>query len=209
MRVRAVRQETAEETTLRATVRPGETTSVNLIFSGTATVVGTVIYPNVQPAAGVAVVGGTVLTRTDANGNFTIARIGVGHQRLRAANEMTGTEATIEVDIGAPNIVVPVTIVLPGSGMIRGVLRDARGHFKAGVDVFLWFGTSGFLRATPDGSGAFVFRSLPLRSDYTLRASDADGDGQIQPVALIANGPHIVQDVGFRGLGTVTGVGLV
>jgi len=115
MVVRAVRQETSEQIDVRATITPGATTPVNLIFSGTATVVGRVIYPNGQAAAGVAVVGGTTQVSTDANGNFVIARIGVGHQTLLAANESAGTEASAVVDIGAPGIVVPVTIVLPAA----------------------------------------------------------------------------------------------
>jgi len=45
-----------------------------------------------------------------------------------------------------------------------------------------------------------------LRGDYTLRATTPDGDGQIVPTSLVANGQIRVTDVTLRGLGTVTGV---
>src|SRR5262249_30214503 len=140
------------------------------------------------------------------NGNFVITRVGVGHQTLLAANEASGVEASAEVDIGAPGIVVPVTIVLPGAGTIRGRLLTANGQTIGQTQVFLWFGGDGFLRTTPDGSGAFVFRNMPLRSDYTLRATTPDGDGQIVPTSLVTNGQIRITDVVLRGLGTVTGV---
>ena len=205
LHVRAIRQETSEQAEVRVDVSPGAMTPVNVIFSGTASVVGRVIYPNGQAAAGVAVIGGTTLVRTDPNGNFVIDQIGTGLQALHAANESTGAEAFVEVDIGAPGIAVPVTIVLPGSGTIRGVLRDANGAVQRGVELFLWFGNGGFLRATTASNGEFIFRNLPL-GDYTLRASTAAGDGQIQAVSLVANGQVVVSDLTFRGLGTVTGV---
>ncbi len=204
--VRAVRQETAEQAEVRATIAPGVTTPVSLIFPGTATVVGRVLYPYGQPAADVGVQGGTVLVRTDANGNFTIDGLGIGHHTLIAANEATGAEAAAAIDVGAPGSVVPVTIVLPGSGAIRGVLHHADGAVRGAAEVLLWFGNDGFLRTTTDHSGVFVFRNLPLRGDYTLRASDPSGDGQIQPVRLLVNGQTVVQDVTLRGLGTVTAV---
>ncbi|MFI5398533.1 MAG: carboxypeptidase regulatory-like domain-containing protein, partial [Candidatus Binatia bacterium] len=206
MVVRAARQETAEQTDVHVTVTAGVSAPVDLIFAGTATVAGTVVYPNGQPAVGVAVVGGTTLAHTDGNGRFLIPVIGLGHQQIQAGNEATGAEATVWVDIGAAGIVVPVTIVLPGSGSIRGVLRDASGHAQAGAEVFLWFGTAGYLSTTTDSQGNFVFHDVPLGSEYTLAASTADGDGQRVAISLDENGQALVQDVTFRGLGTITGV---
>ncbi|MFQ5665123.1 MAG: Ig-like domain-containing protein [Candidatus Binatia bacterium] len=206
LNVRAVRRETGEQVEVRATIGPAATTPVDLVFPGTAAVVGTVVYPDGQPATDVDVIGGMELVRTDDDGNFVIRRIGTGQHEIRAASEVTGAEATVAVDIGVPGIAVPVTIVLPGTGTIRGVLRDAGGKPVVGVDVFLWFGDASFLRSRTDGRGGYTFTNLPLRSDYTLRSSTPEGDGQIQPVSLVVNGQILISDLTLRGLGTVTGV---
>lgn len=206
MVVRAVRQETAEQLDVHVPVSAGSTTAVDLILAGTAAVAGTVLYPNGQSASGVTVVGGTTLTHTDANGRFLIPAIGVGSQRIQAVDEATGAEAWAQVDVGAPGIVVPTTIVLPGRGSIGGVLRDAGGNVQAGVQVFLWVGSDGYLSTTTDSGGNFVFRDLSLGSTYTLAASTPDGDGQRQAVSLDVNGQVLVSDLRLRGLGTITGV---
>jgi hypothetical protein len=206
LRVRAIRAETSEQVELQVNVGPGVATPVNIIFSGTATIVGRVIYPDGRPATDVAVIAGTTLVRSDSNGGFAIERVGTGQQAIHAVNESSGAEAFVEVDIGAPGMTVPVTVVLPGSGVVRGILRNAAGVIQAGVEVFLWFGNGGFLRSTTASSGEFVFRYLPLRSDYTLRASNAAGDGQIRTVSLVSNGQTVTSDLTLRGLGTVTGV---
>jgi hypothetical protein len=206
MRVRAVRQETAEEAELHVEVVPGATTAASIILPGTASVLGRVIFPDGQPAAGIAVVGGTTLVRTDAHGTFVIDRVGSGQQTLHAASEATGAESSVTLDIGSPGATIPATIVLPASGAVRGLLRDAAGHALGGADVFLWFGSQRFVRGTTASNGEFVFRNLPLRTDYTLRAATPAGDGQITPVSVVANGQVVVADLTLRGLGTVTGV---
>ncbi|MBI1817099.1 MAG: Ig-like domain-containing protein [Deltaproteobacteria bacterium] len=205
VQVRALRDETAEEVTINTTVVAGQTTPANLILAGTSTVVGRVVFANGAPAPNAQVVGGTTLVRADANGNFTITRIGTGHQQLRAADDASGAEGFVEIDVSAPGVTVPVVITLEGRGTIRGTLSDATGAVLRGVDVFLWFGAGGFLRTATDSSGAFRFAALPLRSDYALRATNGH-DGVEQPARLDVPGQILVQNLQFRGLVTITGV---
>lgn len=204
--LRAIRFETQEQADVRITVATGAPTAASIIFAGTASVAGTVVYPDGAPAAGVAVVGGAMLVHTDGKGRFLIPSVGLGSQRIQAANDSSGAEATVEVDIGTPGIVVPVTIVLPGNGSIRGILEDASGHGLANTQVFLWFGTAGYLSTTTDSQGNFIFRNVPLGSDYTLAASAPDGDGERMHVSLDQNGQILTPIVQYRGMATLTGV---
>ena len=205
MQLRAFRDETAEQVTRMVTVTARTAVPANLIFPGTATINGSVRHADGRPAAGAQVIGGTALAVADANGNFAIDQIGVGRQHIEAVDPTTGADGQIDIDIGPPGSVVPLTITLSGRASIDGQLVNHLGVVQPGVDVFLWLNQTGFLRSTTDAHGSFHFIRLPLSDQWVLRVADGHGDGAEQPVPLLAPGPQAVV-LRYRGLVDVTGI---
>ncbi len=203
--VRALRDETGEQATVNVSVTRSATAAANLILPGTAPVTGQVVHADGSPAARARVVGGVSLVEADAEGRFRIERVGVGRQRLRAADPATGAEGSVEIDVAVPAVPVQAAIVLAGRASIEGVLRDAQGMPLSDAAVFLWT-RGGFLRAVTDSSGRYRFAGLPLGEDYVLRAVSDGGDGVEQRVRLQVPGEAVVEELRLPGLGTVTGV---
>jgi len=207
--VRAVRSATAELVTRKITVETLAINAANLILPGTATVIGTVLYPDGQPAPNVEVVGGTSLVRTSPAGVFQIEHVGVGRQRFQAYDSVTRGEAFTEVDIGPPGGVVRgVTLRLDGRATVMGTVFRAPPNDdqpKVGAEVLLWLG-SGFLRTTTNSQGRYQFRDVPFSPQYLLRATDGSGDSaEERAIAVTTVGVH-EHDLVFRGLIPVTGV---
>ncbi len=185
--VKAVRQGTAEQATRALNVAESATTFANIILPGTARIIGKVLRADGGPAAFAEVIGGVVLVRADAHGNFTIEQVGTGPQPLRARDPGTGAEGIATVDVGTPGDEVAVTITLEGRATIRGTLTDATSTPLVGREVFLWRG-SGFLRTSTGQGGRFAFMKLELSPRWILRAGGADGAGVEQAVPLLVHG---------------------
>lgn len=209
--VRAIRDATAEMVTQQVEIAAaGTVAGANLILPGTATVIGTVLTHDGQPAAGVEVAGGATVVRSDAAGVFEIHPVGLGRQSFRAYDAVTRAEALTEVDVGPAGAVVRgVTLRLEGRATIHGTVVAAAadgGGPKAGVEVFLWEGTR-FLRTRANHLGQYLFDRVPLSARYVLRASDGSGDGAAEvPFPLTSVGTYDAPPLVFIGLQTVTGV---
>ncbi len=210
VRIRAIRQWTSEQATVGVDVPVASSVAVNLVFPGTARVVGTVFNADGSRASGAQVVGGTSLVTTDASGGFVIPAIATGFHRIEAGDPATGATGFVDISVGDPGGEVSVVIFLDGRATVTGSVLDQLGTGQVGVEVFLWFIVGGsedsFVRTTTGEGGAFRFERIPFGS-YVLRTAAANGDGGFSPtidvVSTGISGPHPIT---YVGLGNVGGV---
>ncbi|MFO1432626.1 MAG: carboxypeptidase regulatory-like domain-containing protein [Candidatus Competibacteraceae bacterium] len=216
-------QSRLQEAKLLVQLPPDGQAQANVRLAGGVGVVhGVVLDASGQRVAGAEVGGGFSLSKTNAKGEFLLEDVPVDvmrKRRLIAVSEALGAMGSTEVDIRAAGDVVGATIVLNGTGKVKGTVRQADKTPVAGLDVYLWHkiwvgdeisgepqvelgGT-----ATTDSDGRYQIDKAPLGQDYTLSAFLPDfSDGNTTPVALVVNGQTAKADVVFRGKGRITGV---
>jgi hypothetical protein len=107
--------------------------------------------------------------------------------------------------VESPNL-KQVDITLPATGVITGIVRNARGAPVASAGVTL-LTSSNLLSnrfANTNASGVFLFTDLPAAT-YTLESTDFASNIKVSaPVTAVAN-QTVSQDLTYAATGTVTG----
>ncbi len=118
--------------------------------------------------------GGAALVRSDANGNFQLEGVPVGHATISAGLERDPAagidfprlgSTTANIIAGTANYVV---VKLRPAGRIFGRVFDAQGTARPGIRVAIPQ-QGGFYWTDADANGNYVFENLPL-GDYTVSA---------------------------------------
>ena len=207
--IKTFRQETGENAGATTHVAPGVTSTVNLVFPGTATLVGTVYDHKGMPVSGAWVVAGITFAVTDSNGNFTIERVSVGSVDVSSVLPGVSAEVTyLKVEVGSPGEVVRLNITLPSAstsrGTIQGYARSHDGQPLAYQTVFIWDGLTTPVIVATNNAG-FFSKEMPL-GGYTVRIVNGDlTDGDMKDAALFIGGQTVTVELKLRGFGRVTG----
>ncbi len=200
------RQETGEEARATGAVQSNLSTTMNLVFPGTATIIGTVYNYKGEPVQGADVLSGVNLVQTDENGNFVIDLVPIGSVTVTAYDPESGESGSATVHIGSPGEVVRVNITFPPptfKGTIQGYVKDAYGQTIAYHQVIFWTGQKSYYTST-DSSGFFT-KELPLGS-YSVRIRNSGGtDGDMKSAQLAVDGQTATLELKFKGFGRVTG----
>lgn len=213
IRVNTFDQTSLQQGNVTLSLAANQAASANILLAGgLGTVQGTVFDASGNRVPGAQVGGGLSLATTDANGNFTLTDVPVGHANLVAVSQALATKGSVQLDIIKAGEVVNATIVLDAVGSVAGVVRLADGSTPAGgVKVYLFQPAGGGQvavagTAITDNAGRYTIAPLNL-GDYTLSAFKGDlTDGNTVPVAVKFANQVVKADVTFRGGGgTVTG----
>ena len=146
----------------------------NVTLQAATTVSGRVQFDDGRPATNALVAGGAALVRSDANGNFQLEGVPVGHATISAGLErdpaagidfprLGSTSANIIA--GAANYVV---VKLRPAGRIFGKVFDGQGNVVPNVRVAIPQ-QGGFYWTDADKNGNYVFENLAL-GNYTVSA---------------------------------------
>ncbi|HEY6871526.1 MAG TPA: carboxypeptidase regulatory-like domain-containing protein [Geobacteraceae bacterium] len=194
----------------------GEAKGNILLQGGFATIRGTVLDADGKPVANAQVGGGLALTTSDANGNYELKDVPIGHANLVAVSQALGASGTAQVDLVRDGEVANATIVLSAIGGVYGTVLRPDGTTPAGgIDVFaLMLDPNGDWivvgSTTTDAAGRYQIKPLAVNTGdgYYISAFLPDlSDGNIvSHVRVLFNGHQVKSDVVFKGRGRVEGV---
>ncbi len=211
-RVSSFDQATYQEGTARMIIPPDQTAQLNILLSGgCGTITGIVKDPLGTPVVDAEVGGGVSLTKTDANGLFTLTDVPVGQRTIVAVSQALGAKGQAVVDVSTPGVEYGATIVLEAQGGIFGTVVDALDNPVTDLDVYLLAscddGMCGIASGKTNASGAYNFPNVPIStSDYTVSAFRPDlSDGNVAKVSMRFAGQKVRADVAFKGRGRITG----
>lgn len=211
-RIYAFDQATYQEGTARMIVPQDQTAQLNILLSGGfGTIKGIVKDSFGTPVADAEVGGGMSLTKTDANGLFTLTDVPVGPRTIVAVSQLLGAKGQAVVDVSTPGVEYGATIVLEAQGGVFGTVVDALNNPVADLDVYLLGtcddGLCGIASGKTNASGAYNFPNVPVStSDYTVSAFRSDlSDGNVAKVSVRFAGQKVRADVAFKGRGRITG----
>lgn len=162
-------------TTATATVDAVTTADVDLLPICTgATVSGVVLdATNQQPIANAVVLGGNALSRTDANGTYSLTNIQVGFNNAPSDISVSASAPGFIAQTKVVTIFCGATITLDFgrnstlTGAIAGTVTNlATGQPIAGAFVGADFGVT----TATDSSGRYVLAGAPLATNNTARA---------------------------------------
>jgi protocatechuate 3,4-dioxygenase beta subunit len=146
--------------------------------------------------------------RTDAQGRLTISDVPVGAFTVRAyspANADLSAEAAGSVS--APGEVVPVALVLTGTGSVAGRVTYRNG-LPANAAVQVSGPDMPARSTTTDASGNYLIAGIPVGRVFAVRASNPSDPTVYQEVAgntLTSDGQRITADMTLPLSGTVQG----
>ncbi len=159
------------------------TVGVNLIFATTGAVRGRVVRSvggQVQAVPDALVAGGFALVTAGPDGRFFIPEVPTGRQTIAAGDPVSKRTGSAPVDV-FPGVEVEMgDILLKPAADITGVVRDAQGQLVAGALVRIPQPPFGYLKATTDADGVFVFPNLPLGT-YLVSAQGRDVAAPLSP----------------------------
>jgi hypothetical protein len=195
----------------------GTSRALNILLAGgLGTVTGRVLDPGGAPVAGARVGGGFTLATTNAQGEFTLTDVPIGHRDIIAVSDVLGTSATVSVDIVRAGEVVGVTLVLQSVGSVTGQVVRADGTTPAAnVTVNLFrrvqiddvpniqaVGT-----AITNATGGYRIDKVPMGAYEISAFNDDFSDGNVGKAVLKFHQQVVRADLRFRGAGgTVHGV---
>ncbi|HIJ94565.1 MAG TPA: hypothetical protein HPP94_02280 [Desulfuromonadales bacterium] len=205
-------QAASQEGNARITLAPDGTISANILLNGGfGTIKGIVKGADGVPVADAEVGGGLSLTRTDANGLFTLTDVPVGSRTIVAVSQALLAKGQVTVDVSTPGVEYGATIVLQSQGGIYGTILKADNSLASGIKVYLLQdgdGGKAMVASTVSNStGAYQFANVPVSGgQYYVSAFLPDlSDGNIGITSIRFQGQRVRLDLTFKGKGTVTG----
>jgi len=205
--VYSFKEETGEEARASFVVQSNETSTVNLIFPGTAKIIGSVYEHTGEPLAGATIVSGVNLLKSDEHGNFVIEDVPTGSVKVEVQHPVTAETLKERVAIGSPGEVARMTITFPApelKGTIQGYARDAYGNPLMYHTILFRLGS--FLYSTSTDGTGFYSKELPLGNVSTIIVNSDGTDADNKRVRLGVDGQVInLGDLQFKGFASVTG----
>src|SRR5262249_33963112 len=133
---------------------------------------------------------------TDATGRLTIPNVPVGTFTVRAFNpNNTSLNASVSGAVTQDGQVVPVTVTLPGTGVVTGRVTFVNGSPAANSTVELFGDNVPFQETITDSNGLYTFTQVVVGRPFTVRAFD--------PRAFFNNFPDVTNNVIGQDGGTL------
>jgi hypothetical protein len=183
--LRAFEPNTGAPTSAQLTVVQDQTTTQNLTLIGLGTVQVQVNFAS-GSAAGNSQVDIFETSRgffafagfTDASGRMTIANVPVGTFTVRGHHPSNGgIFSDVNGAITTDGQVVPITVTLPGTGVVTGRVTFVNGTPAANAQVQIFGDNVPFASATTDSNGLYTITQVVAGRPFTLRAFDPRGTG--------------------------------
>jgi len=201
-------QAASQEGSARISLAKDGTITANILLNGGfGTIKGVVKDADGVPVADAEVGGGLSLTKTDANGLFTLTDVPIGSRTIVAVSQALFAKGQAAVDVSTPGLEYGATIVLQAQGGIYGTIHTADNALASGIKVYLLQNGSIVAVATSNASGAYQFANVPVNGgQYDVSAFLPDlSDGNIGSTSIRFQGQRVRLDLTFKGKGTVTG----
>jgi Carboxypeptidase regulatory-like domain/Bacterial TSP3 repeat len=181
--LRAFEPNTGAPTSAQLTVVQDQTTTQNLTLIGLGTVQVQVNFAS-GSAAGNSQVDIFETSRgffafagfTDASGRMTIANVPVGTFTVRGHHPSNGgIFSDVNGAISTDGQVVPITVTLPGTGVVTGRVTFANGTPAANAQVQVFGDNVPFASTSADSNGLYTITQVVAGRPFTLRAFDPRG----------------------------------
>lgn len=176
-------ESSGEQVKVQGTVLDSQTVAFNLIFEGTATIVGSVIRDDGKSASGLLVAASfgdypysqNRLTETDADGLFQFDLLPVGDVSLQVIDphdynkRIASTTVTLLNDGGSLEVPFYVAGAAFASGSLNGTVYHRDGTPWPGVEVRLAnLSNNSYIPCRADASGQFTIPNLPLKTHILI-----------------------------------------
>jgi hypothetical protein len=113
---------------------------------------------------------------TDASGRMTIANVPVGTFTVRGHHPSNGGIFTdVNGAVISDGQVVPITVTLPGTGVVTGRVTFLNGTAAANAQVQIFGDNVPFASTTADSNGLYTITQVVAGRPFTLRAFDPRG----------------------------------
>ena len=181
--LRAFEPNTGAPTSVVVSVVQDQTTTQNLSLIGLGTVQVQVNFASGTPAAnsqvdifepsrGFFVFAGS----TDASGRMTILNVPVGTFIVRGHHPSNGGIFTdVNGAVASDGQVVPITVVLPGTGVVTGRATFLNGTAAANAQIQIFGNNVPFASTSADSNGLYTITQVVAGRPFTLRAFDPRG----------------------------------
>jgi hypothetical protein len=181
--LRAFEPNTGAPTSVVVSVVQDQTTTQNLSLIGLGTVQVQVNFASGTPAAnspvdifepsrGFFVFAGS----TDASGRMTILNVPVGTFIVRGHHPSNGGIFTdVNGAVASDGQVVPITVVLPGTGVVTGRVTFLNGTAAANAQIQIFGNNVPFASTSADSNGLYTITQVVAGRPFTLRAFDPRG----------------------------------
>jgi len=188
--LKAFEPNTGAPTTAQVSVVKDQTTTQDLALIGLGTVQVQVNFASgtaaansqvdiLEPSRGFFIFTGF----TDASGRMTIANVPVGAFTVRGHHPSNGGIFTdVNGAIASDGQVVPITVVLPGTGVVTGRVTFVNGSAAANSQVQIFGDNVPFASATTDSNGLYTITQVVAGRPFTLRAFDPRGFGTFRTI---------------------------
>ena len=181
--LRAFEPNTGAPTSVVLSVVQDQTTTQNLALIALGTVQVQVNFASGTPAANSQVDifessrGFFAFTGfTDASGRMTIANVPVGTFIVRGHHPSNGGIFTdVNGAVISDGQVVPITVVLPGTGVVTGRATFLNGTAAANAQIQIFGNNVPFTSTSADSNGLYTITQVVAGRPFTLRAFDPRG----------------------------------
>ena len=113
---------------------------------------------------------------TDASGRMTIPNVPVGTFTVRGHHPSNGGLFTdVNGAIVSDGQVVPITVVLPGTGVVTGRVTFLNGTAAANAQIEIFGNNVPFTSTSADSNGLYTITQVVAGRPFTLRAFDPRG----------------------------------
>ncbi len=113
---------------------------------------------------------------TDASGRMTIANVPVGTFTVRGHHPSnSGIFSDVNGAVASDGQVVPITVTLPGTGVVTGRVTFLNGTAAANAQVQIFGDNVPFASTTTDSNGLYTITQVVAGRPFTLRAFDPRG----------------------------------
>ncbi|MGZ4843338.1 MAG: beta strand repeat-containing protein [Candidatus Angelobacter sp.] len=212
--LKAFEPNTGAPTSVQISVVADQTTTQNITLIGLGTVQVQVNFASGTPAAnsqvdifepsrGFFAFAGF----TDASGRMTIANVPVGTFTVRAHHPSNGGIFTdVNGAVATDAQVVPITVTLPGTGVVTGRVTFVNGSPAANATVQIFGDNVPFASTTTDSNGLYTITQVVAGRPFTLRAFDPRGSGTFRTLnnnVVPADGATLTVNAVIPALATV------
>jgi hypothetical protein len=181
--LRTFEPNTGAPTSVVISVVQDQTTTQNLALIGLGTVQVQVNFASGTPAGNSQVdileaANGffTFAGFTDASGRITIANVPVGTFTVRGHHPSNGGIFTdVNGAVVSGGQVVPITVVLPGTGVVTGRVTFLNGTAAANAQIQIFGNNVPFTSTSADSNGLYTITQIVAGRPFTLRAFDPRG----------------------------------